>query len=136
MTEQPAYPPPYSTPPAWPSQPPATSNGRLSAGLIGGAIGGFVGLVVGAFATFVILGSMNTAGAFASLGEDPRIDGLYDMCGEGNMAACDLLFYESAVGSELEQFANTCGERTANPGSEYCTVLKPEGASGSLEVAA
>ncbi len=45
-----------------------------------------------------------------SYGDDPVLDALYDSCAEGDMAACDDLFWDSPLGSEYEAFGNTCGE--------------------------
>jgi hypothetical protein len=69
----------------------------------------------------------------ASLGEDEIVDEIYAMCQEGDMAACDLLYWESAPGSELEEYATTCGGRTDNPDNAYCIVLDPAEDAGSLE---
>ncbi len=78
---------------------------------------------------------MNAA-APATLGEDPRIDELYELCEEGQMAGCDLLYYEVQMGSELEEFAATCGGRVANADLDYCTNIDPEGDANSLDIRA
>ncbi|MGI8939460.1 MAG: hypothetical protein ACR2JF_14865 [Iamia sp.] len=42
----------------------------------------------------------------------PRDDGastLYDACDAGDMGACDLLYYQSPYGSDVEYFGSTCG---------------------------
>jgi hypothetical protein len=41
--------------------------------------------------------------------DDPALSGLADACGGGDMAACDDLWVDSDVGSDLEAFAETCG---------------------------
>jgi hypothetical protein len=46
-------------------------------------------------------------------GEDPDFDRLWDQCQAGAGAACDRLFDEAPPGSEYEQFAITCGNRTS-----------------------
>jgi len=45
-------------------------------------------------------------------GDDAYFDGLWDGCEIGaEMATCDQLYFESAVGSEYEDFGATCGWR-------------------------
>lgn len=51
-------------------------------------------------------------------GDDATLDGLWDACEGGDMEACDNLFRESPLGSEYEDFGNTCGNRT--DGGRYC----------------
>jgi hypothetical protein len=41
--------------------------------------------------------------------DDPALGALSDSCGAGDMAACDDLWLDSDVGSDLEAFAETCG---------------------------
>ncbi|WP_062135877.1 DUF4190 domain-containing protein [Demequina aestuarii] len=45
----------------------------------------------------------------ATYGDDPFLDGLWDECEAGDMAACDDLYYESPVGSGYEDFGWECG---------------------------
>jgi len=62
-------------------------------------------------------------GAVAEYGEygsDAALDRLYDQCADGDMAACDELYFESPWGSEYEEFGNTCGGTQA--AGEYCDV--------------
>ena len=49
-------------------------------------------------------------GAFA-YGDDPGLDLLWDACEAGDGAACDDLFFQSAIGSIYEDFGDTCGYR-------------------------
>ncbi len=42
-------------------------------------------------------------------GDDAHLDGLWDACAQGNGQACDDLYWESPIGSEYEDFGNTCG---------------------------
>ncbi len=42
-------------------------------------------------------------------GDDAYFDGLWDACANGNMDACNQLYYESPAGSEYEAFGSTCG---------------------------
>lgn len=44
-----------------------------------------------------------------SYGDDPYLDGLWDACDGGDMAACDALYMDSAMGSEYEEFGDNCG---------------------------
>jgi hypothetical protein len=43
------------------------------------------------------------------LGAD--LDALHDLCEEGDMGACDELYFESPIGSDEEEFGSTCGGR-------------------------
>lgn len=44
-------------------------------------------------------------------GDHPLLDGLWDRCAEGEMGACDELWWMSPIGSEYETFGSTCGHR-------------------------
>jgi hypothetical protein len=46
-------------------------------------------------------------------GDDPVLDGLWDACEGGDMAACDELYWTSPVDSDYEEFGNRCGELVA-----------------------
>ncbi len=60
----------------------------------------------------IVLGVVMSAGSPASLGDSDIADAHDADCGAGNMSACDALYWESAIGSELEEFGSTCGGRT------------------------
>jgi hypothetical protein len=45
-------------------------------------------------------------------GDYGDVGALYDLCADGDMAACDLLYWQSPVNSEAEMFGSTCGGRT------------------------
>ena len=45
-------------------------------------------------------------------GSDPTLDMLYDGCGAGSLADCDMLFLGSEIGSEYEDYSLTCGSTT------------------------
>jgi hypothetical protein len=45
-------------------------------------------------------------------GDNAGCDALYDACDQRNPAACNDLYWVSAVGSEYESFGATCGGRT------------------------
>lgn len=51
-------------------------------------------------------------------GDDAELDGLWDGCASGDLAACDSLWSEAPSGSEYEEFGRTCGGTT--DGSSYC----------------
>ena len=43
--------------------------------------------------------------------QDADLDALHDACADGDMEACDELYFESPVGSDEEEFGSTCGGR-------------------------
>lgn len=51
-------------------------------------------------------------------GDDPQLDALWDSCAEGDMEACDDLYYDSPFGSDYENFGDTCGNR--EDGGSFC----------------
>lgn len=52
-------------------------------------------------------------------GDDPELDEVWDQCDEGDLGACDELYFSSPIDSGYEQFAVTCGDRNEEetPGS-------------------
>ena len=44
-------------------------------------------------------------------GDNPELDALWDACEDGDGEACDELYFSSEVGSEYEEFGDTCGGR-------------------------
>jgi hypothetical protein len=44
-------------------------------------------------------------------GDGDNVGVLYNQCADGDMAACDLLYWQSPVDSEAEMFGSTCGGR-------------------------
>lgn len=44
-------------------------------------------------------------------GDDAQLDALWDKCKGGDGEACDELYDESPLGSEYEEYGNTCGGR-------------------------
>ncbi len=46
-----------------------------------------------------------------AFGDDPGNDALYVACDDGDLNACDVLFFNSALGSEYELLASSCGGR-------------------------
>src|SRR3546814_9040926 len=49
-------------------------------------------------------------------GSDPELDELCDACEDGDWEACDDLSMQSDVGSEYEEFGDTCGNRNEPAG--------------------
>lgn len=57
------------------------------------------------------------------LGADPALDGLAEACFDGDLFACDTLFFRSDVDTELEAYGQTCGGRVgAAAGAPGCAV--------------
>lgn len=77
-----------------------------------------VGLGVGAF--FLLRSLFGAVAEYGEYGSDAALDRLYDQCADGDMAACDELYFDSPWGSEYEEFGNTCGGTQA--AGEYCDV--------------
>ncbi|HEX9993419.1 MAG TPA: hypothetical protein VGB14_10865 [Acidimicrobiales bacterium] len=55
------------------------------------------------------------------LGDDPALDALADQCFEGDMQACDDLYFQSPIDSAYEEYGDTCGGRNEPMG--LCTTL-------------
>lgn len=55
------------------------------------------------------------------LGDDPALDQLAAQCFDGDLDACDDLYFESPLGSEYERYGSTCGDRNEET-SGGCTV--------------
>ena len=53
----------------------------------------------------------------AAYGDDQVLDALWRLCQEDDWASCDRLGERAPAGSEYEQFALTCGERSAPTGA-------------------
>jgi hypothetical protein len=54
-------------------------------------------------------------------GESNVIAALEAGCADGDFVMCDVLFFAAPFDSELEAFADTCGERTE--GGDYCAEV-------------
>lgn len=78
-----------------------------------------VGLGVGAF--FLLRSLFGAVAEYGEYGSDAALDRLYDQCAGGDMAACDELYFESPLGSDYEEFGDTCGNRQA-AGESFCDV--------------
>lgn len=49
-----------------------------------------------------------------SYGDDAELDALWDACADGDLRACDDLYWNSAWDSDYETFGSTCGERSSH----------------------
>lgn len=56
----------------------------------------------------------------------PAVAPLRDDCGSGDMVACDLLYQLTPIGSDLERFSGTCGERLPTPAIPHCRARFPD----------
>jgi len=70
-------------------------------------------------------GSCEVNGAVA-YGDSAELDALWDACAAGDMAACDELYSSAPVGSEYEEFGDTCGGQSTGGGT-YCDGGVTEG---------
>lgn len=50
------------------------------------------------------------------LGDDAELDALARDCFDGDVAACDQLFFESPAGSDYEAYGDSCGGRNEPAG--------------------
>ena len=104
-----AVPQQWATQPGWQQPPsPAAAPQQKSRFGIGVLVGIGIGLAAAAVGLMVV-GLIVTLAAPERVGDSALTDVLYNQCGDGDMAACDALYWEAAVDSELEEFAATCG---------------------------
>jgi hypothetical protein len=60
-------------------------------------------------------------------GEGPEtLEDLRDECADGDLAACDDLYFSADLGSDLEEFGSTCGG-TMDPQEGFCELGGDEG---------
>lgn len=123
-----AQPPQWQAQPAYLGAPPPKRNGGKIAAIIIGVL-----VVVGAlaFGAFLLLSNLirgvsdqieegvSDVTSFSlpadeapTPGTEPELDALWASCAEGDMIACDDLFWASEPGSDYETFGSTCGGRT------------------------
>jgi hypothetical protein len=71
--------------------------------------------------------TMLSSPTFPPSGGNASLDDMAEDCYEGDMQACDDLFLESPVGSDHEDYGNTCGGRLPDPQGRYCaqTITDP-----------
>ena len=63
-------------------------------------------------ATALCATDVETGTPVTTYGDDPMLDELWDACEAGDFEACDELWWNSAIDSDYEMFAETCGGRT------------------------
>jgi hypothetical protein len=124
-------------PPLPPIPPQATRTTNV--GLIVGSIIGVLGLLVGAgiaVASFSedsvpseARGSSDTESSSSAEGVDPYLDQLWAECEAGDFQSCDDLYSDSPLGSEYQEFGDTCGNR--NVPSGWCVEVYATGGSSS-----
>ncbi len=91
--------------------PPRRRTGLIVACVVAGVLGLVaLALVVGALSGLV--------GGGRAYGDDADLDRLWDACAAGDALSCDDLYLESPVGSEYEEYGDTCGDRF--PSGEWC----------------
>jgi S1-C subfamily serine protease len=56
-----------------------------------------------------------------SYGDDADLDRLWDLCADGDMTACDELYWNSGFDTRYEDYGSTCGDRQA-PTAGDCDV--------------
>jgi hypothetical protein len=100
-------------------QPPPAPPRRSPKGL-GGIIALAVAsvLLVGGMAVFLVATQDGTEQGDVTFDddvdddrEDADLRALHDACDDGDMAACDELYFEAPIGSDEEEFGSTCGGR-------------------------
>ena len=64
------------------------------------------------------------------LGDDPRLDFLWQGCESGDGRACDRLWEEAPIGSRYEEFGVTCGDRLEILDCTAELVVEPEPVDG------
>lgn len=61
----------------------------------------------------------------STYGDDPELDVLWDDCEAGSGTSCDLLWSNSPVGSEYEEFGVSCGNRPDVLNCAELTLAEP-----------
>ena len=56
-------------------------------------------------------GTSDSSGSSGAYGSDAGLDALWDGCLAGDGAACDDLYFQAPIGSEYEEYGDTCGGR-------------------------
>jgi hypothetical protein len=103
---------------------PPSSGSRRTMWVVLGVVGVVVLLGIGAVVVLVqllrgVAPELDETGPGAGgYGEDAVLDALWDACAAEDWEACDDLYRDSPLGSEYEEFGDTCGYRTA--GEEWC----------------
>lgn len=63
----------------------------------------------GALCESAASGEPGVSGGAETYGDDPALDALWDACAAGDLAACDELYFSAGIGTEYEEFGETCG---------------------------
>ncbi len=113
---QPGYPggpSPYGGP-----QAPKSKTGLIIAAIVG------VLAIAGVILAVVLVNKVPAPAALVQ-GDDPALNALAQDCFDGDMSACDDLFFQAPVDSDYERYGNTCGGRIdeAEVNSRLCTNI-------------
>lgn len=68
-------------------------------------------------------GTIGEPVAPGNLGDDPELDALAQRCYEGDMAACDDLYFAADIDSDYMIYGDTCAGRQAEHTGQTCTEL-------------
>lgn len=63
----------------------------------------------------------------SSFGDNAELDRIWTSCSEGEFSSCDLLWVVSGSPTDYEVFGYTCGERSTEPGDNWCVDLYGSG---------
>lgn len=105
-----------------PGQPwgqPGGTPSRTNGLIIGLAIAGALVLALVLFLVLRDGGAPDAAREPTGLGTDAVLDGLARDCYDGDMQACDDLFWQSPAGSAYEDYGDTCAGRQGDDGG-FC----------------
>ncbi|WP_369136769.1 hypothetical protein [Modestobacter versicolor] len=121
---QQAYGPQYWTPPST-APPPGRSDRTVLLWFLGVAVA-LVAVVVGVLLVAedaspdAVVPAPVAVREPAGLGEDPGLDRLAQECHDGRMRACDDLYTDSPVGSDYEDYGDTCAGRRGGGAWSFC----------------
>ncbi len=79
--------------------------------------------------TYTLTAESGVVVAPDAIGSDPFLDNLYQLCEDGDFAACDDLYFEAPLDSEYEAFGDTCGGLQPHGTGVLCAEALDEGAS-------
>lgn len=83
--------------------------------------------VVGLLGVLLVRSVEDSFGGFeeGGFGVVEDLGALRERCADGDMVACDDLYFGSPIDSSEEAFGETCGDRNP-PAPGQCTILHPE----------
>jgi hypothetical protein len=136
--------PGYGTPPGatapgygYAGTPPTSGSNKKALWIILGIVGGLIllGIIAAVVIGLVFRNAVDNLpedlrGDNTTYGSDAELDALYDRCGDEDWQACDDLFQQAPIGSEYEEYGDTCGGRTE--GGTLCTEEFAEGDAAGL----